>query len=64
MYLGIDIHKQYAQVAVMDENGEIDREVRVGVVCERIEPFQISSVKPWKTDRQRCNGATTVSTPK
>lgn len=29
MYLGIDIHKQYAQVAVMDENGEIDREVRV-----------------------------------
>jgi transposase len=29
MYLGIDIHKRYAQVAVMDENGEIDREVRV-----------------------------------
>ena len=25
MYLGIDIHKQYAQVVVMDENGEIDR---------------------------------------
>ncbi|HET7325632.1 MAG TPA: IS110 family transposase [Halococcus sp.] len=29
MYLGIDIHKRYAQVAVMDENGEIEREVRV-----------------------------------
>ena len=29
MYLGIDIHKRYAQVAVMDENGEIDREIRV-----------------------------------
>jgi transposase len=29
MYLGIDIHKRYAQVAVMNENGEIDREVRV-----------------------------------
>lgn len=29
MYLGIDIHKQYAQVAVMDKNGTIDREVRV-----------------------------------
>ena len=29
MYLGIDIHKQYAQVAVMDEDGEIAEEVRV-----------------------------------
>jgi len=29
MYLGIDIHKRYAQVAVLDENGKIDREVRV-----------------------------------
>jgi transposase len=29
MYLGIDIHKRYAQVAVLDEDGEIDREVRV-----------------------------------
>jgi len=29
MYLGIDIHKQYAQVAVMDEAGEIVEEVRV-----------------------------------
>ena len=29
MYIGIDIHKRYAQVAVMDEDGEIDREVRV-----------------------------------
>jgi transposase len=29
MYLGIDIHKQYAQVAVMDETGEIVEEVRV-----------------------------------
>jgi transposase len=29
MYLGIDVHKRYAQVAVLDEDGEIDREVRV-----------------------------------
>ena len=29
MYLGIDIHKRYAQVAVMDESGEIVEEVRV-----------------------------------
>ena len=29
MYLGIDVHKQYAQVAVMDEAGEIAEEVRV-----------------------------------
>jgi len=29
MYLGIDIHKRYAQVAVMDKTGEIVEEVRV-----------------------------------
>ena len=29
MYLGIDVHKRYAQVAVMDETGEIVEEVRV-----------------------------------
>lgn len=29
MYLGIDIHKRYAQVAVMGEAGEIVEEVRV-----------------------------------
>jgi transposase len=29
MYLGIDIHKRYAQVAVMNEAGTIDEEVRV-----------------------------------
>lgn len=29
MYLGIDIHKRYAQVAVMDDAGEIVEEVRV-----------------------------------
>ena len=29
MYLGIDIHKRYAQVAVLNEDGEIEREVRV-----------------------------------
>ena len=29
MYLGIDIHKRYAQVAVMNEAGEIVEEVRV-----------------------------------
>lgn len=29
MYLGIDVHKRYAQVAVMDEAGEIIEEVRV-----------------------------------
>ena len=28
MYLGIDVHKRYAQVAVMDETGEIVEEVR------------------------------------
>jgi len=29
MFLGIDIHKRYAQAAVMDEAGEIVEEVRV-----------------------------------
>ena len=29
MYLGIDVHKRYAQVAVMDEAGAIVEEVRV-----------------------------------
>ncbi|RKS75998.1 transposase [Haloarcula quadrata] len=29
MYLGIDVHKRYAQVAVVDEAGEIVEEVRV-----------------------------------
>ena len=29
MYLGIDVHKRYAQVAVIDEAGEIVEEVRV-----------------------------------
>lgn len=29
MYLGIDVHKRYAQVAVMDEAGEVVEEVRV-----------------------------------
>jgi hypothetical protein len=29
MYLGIDVHKRYAQVAAMDEGGEIVEEVRV-----------------------------------
>jgi transposase len=29
MYLGIDIHKRYAQVAVLNEDGELEREVRV-----------------------------------
>jgi transposase len=29
MYLGIDLHKRYAQVAVMDDAGEIVDEVRV-----------------------------------
>ncbi|EMA65897.1 putative transposase, partial [Halorubrum kocurii JCM 14978] len=28
MYLGIDVHKRYAQVAVMDEAGKIVEEVR------------------------------------
>jgi transposase len=29
VYLGVDVHKRYAQVAVMDEPGEIVEEVRV-----------------------------------
>jgi len=29
MYLGIDVHKRYAQVAVIDEAGDIVEEVRV-----------------------------------
>jgi len=28
-YLGIDLHKRELQVAVVDQDGEIDREVRV-----------------------------------
>jgi len=31
MYLGIDVHKRYAQVAVMDEAGEIVEEGRVPI---------------------------------
>ncbi len=29
MYLGIDVHKRYAHVAVMDDAGEIVEEVRI-----------------------------------
>ncbi|SEP29218.1 hypothetical protein SAMN04487948_14617, partial [Halogranum amylolyticum] len=29
MYLGIDLHKRYAQVAVIDQAGELVEEVRV-----------------------------------
>ena len=29
-YLGIDVHKDESHVAVLDEDGEIDREIRVG----------------------------------
>ena len=32
MYLGIDVHKRYAQVAVMDEAGKIVEEVRVVMI--------------------------------
>ena len=28
-YLGIDVHKHESQVAVLDDDGEIDREIRV-----------------------------------
>ena len=40
MYLGIDIHKRYAQVAVMDECGEIVEEVRVGVISATSEHLE------------------------
>ena len=36
MYLGIDVHKRYAQVAVMDEAGEIVEEVRVDNDSEKV----------------------------
>ncbi len=29
MYIGIDVHKRYSQIAVLDQNGEIVEEVRV-----------------------------------
>lgn len=29
-YVGIDVHKRQAQVAVLDEEGEVVKEVRVG----------------------------------
>jgi len=29
MFIGIDVHKRYSQIAVLDENGEIVEEVRV-----------------------------------
>jgi predicted NBD/HSP70 family sugar kinase len=29
MYLGIDLHKRYAQMAVIDSEGELVEEVRV-----------------------------------
>ena len=29
MYIGIDVHKRYSQIAVLDHNGEIVDEVRV-----------------------------------
>ena len=36
MYLGIDVHKRYAQVAVMDEAGKIVEEVRVDSTSGKI----------------------------
>ena len=41
MYLGIDVHKRYAQVAVMDEAGEIVEEGRAGLIhyCHLCVPF-------------------------
>jgi len=36
MYLGIDVHKRNAQVAVMDEAGEIVEEVRVDNGLEKV----------------------------
>ena len=29
MFIGIDVHKRYSQIAVLDKNGEIVEEVRV-----------------------------------
>jgi len=29
MFIGIDVHKRYSQIAVLSENGEIVEEVRV-----------------------------------
>jgi len=29
MFIGIDVHKRYSQIAVLDKNGEIIEEVRV-----------------------------------
>ncbi|SDD85042.1 Transposase [Natrinema hispanicum] len=29
MFIGIDVHKRYSQIAVLDQNGEIVEEVRV-----------------------------------
>ena len=36
MYLGIDVHKRYAQVAAMNETGEIVEEVRVDNDSEKV----------------------------
>ncbi|MBP1923989.1 hypothetical protein J2751_003037 [Halorubrum alkaliphilum] len=42
MYLGIDVHKRYAQVAVMDEAGKIVEEVRVvGVRDENADDYHL-----------------------
>ena len=46
MYLGIDVHKRYAQVAVMDEAGKIVAEVRVGTRTSTTSPSGTPAHKP------------------
>lgn len=50
MCLGIDIHKQYVQVAVLDEDSEIDREV-----CVENVTLDETAQQYWLQRRNRSN---------
>ena len=52
MYLGTDIHKRYAQVAVMDEDGK-SPSLMGTAVSERLVPRLRSQTAPHSTDRMR-----------
>ena len=64
-YLGIDLHKRESQVAVVDHDGEIQREVRVadsqteGIVSKRGNGYlrwilvQCARIQPFTTSKIR-----------
>ncbi|ELZ97225.1 hypothetical protein E6P09_16240 (plasmid) [Haloferax mediterranei ATCC 33500] len=56
MYLGIDVHKRDAQVAVMDEAGEIVEEVRVDSDSGKTRKRLPLLLMTWLAGRRRLCG--------